>query len=299
MEKNKNTSKIIIAAFSAFFLAGMIFATLFDFEISAFLTQLKQEENSFSMTFPLPSLFLEILGEWPASVFGAFCAAVIMRSLLGTKKPAGYAGAAGMILLIFYVMYDCCEHTVEDVNFLVTDVRTFGTGDLIVAIPLTIIASLAVILVALMISQKAADRLLVPAIICAVMLASLLVGVQFIKALWGRIRFRDLFEAMDFSGFTAWYVPSFFSGGKSFPSGHTANAAALGLIPLFYSAKLKKRFPWLAKATYIAVAVWAVVMAFTRITVGAHYLSDVLVGGALAFTAVMLGHYFMNKIRNA
>lgn len=299
MEKNKNASKIIIAAFSAFFLVGMVLATLFDFEISAFLTGLKTEENSFSMTFPLPSLFLEILGEWPASVFGAFCAAIIMRALINTKKPAGYAGAAGLVLLIFYVMYDCCEHTVEDVNFLVTDVRSFGTGDLIVAIPLTIISSLAVVTVALMISQKAADRLLVPAIVCAVVLTALLVGVQLIKALWGRVRFRDLFEAMDFSGFTAWYVPGFFSGGRSFPSGHTANAAALGLIPLFYSAKLKKRLPWLTKATYIAVAAWALVMAFTRITVGAHYLSDVLVGGALAFAAVMLGHYFMHRIRNA
>ena len=36
MKKNKNASKILIALVSAFFVIGMVLATLYDFEISLF-----------------------------------------------------------------------------------------------------------------------------------------------------------------------------------------------------------------------------------------------------------------------
>ena len=299
MLNNKNTARILIAAVSVIFIIGMIFATIYDFEISAFLTKMQETEDTVTMSFPIPSLIVEIVGEWPASVFGAFCLAIILRSLLKFKKPATYAGAAAAAVMVFYVMYACCENTVEDVNFLISDQRVFNTSDLLIAIPLTIITSLAIIAVALMMSQKTADRLFVPAIVCAAMLLCLLLGTNIIKAVWGRVRMRELFASCDFSGFTKWFTPNFFSGSKSFPSGHTANAVALGLVPIFYSNKLKRRMPYLQVLTYALVAVWSVLVAFTRITVGAHYLSDVLVGGMLAFIAVMLGHYFMRRIREA
>ena len=299
MVNNKNTVRILIIAISFLFIIGMIFATIYDFRISAFLTKMQETEDSVTMSFPIPSLIVEIVGEWPASIFGAFCLAIILRSLLKYKKPATYAGAVVSAVMIFYVMYTTCENTIEDVNFLVSDQRVFNTSNLLIAIPLTIITSLAVIAVALMMAQKTADRLFVPAIVCAAMLLCLLLGTNVIKVLWGRVRMRELFEACDFSGFTKWFTPNFFSGSKSFPSGHTVNAVSLGLIPIFYSNKLKKRIPYLQVLTYVLVAVWSVLVAFTRITVGAHYLSDVLVGGMLAFISVMLGHYFMKRIREA
>ncbi len=61
----------------------------------------------------------------------------------------------------------------------------------------------------------------------------------------------------------------------SFPSGHTARAALLavlawGLGPL-----------WLAAA----LTLWAPLVAFARVAMGVHYLSDVVAGGILGFVA--------------
>ena len=299
MAKNSNIAKITAAVFAVVFIVGMVFATLYDFEISAFLTKMKETDVDITMSFPIPSLVIEIIGEWPATVLGAFCAAVILRGLLKFKKTGTYVGAGVMAVLIFYIMYSSCENTIEDVHFLASSDRSFGGNDIIIAIVATIITSLAIIAFALMMSQKTADRLFVPAIVCAAMLLCLLVGVNVLKAFWGRVRMRELFELGDFSGFTKWYVPNLLSGSKSFPSGHTANAVALGLVPLLYSKKQKRLMPYLPMLTYILVGVWSVLVAFSRITVGAHYLSDVLMGAALAFIAVMLGHYFMKKIREA
>lgn len=80
--------------------------------------------------------------------------------------------------------------------------------------------------------------------------------VQLLKQSYGRPRPTEMLTASDFG---------------SFPSGHTANAAAIAvaLFILFPRA-------WVA----IAGVAWALLMAFSRTLMGAHWLSDT-VGGAL------------------
>lgn len=73
---------------------------------------------------------------------------------------------------------------------------------------------------------------------------------------------------------------------KSFPSGHTANAATmllLGLIPLL-QPKLKKYKNWLLAFGFT----WAAVVAFTRIIMGAHYLTDTVVGFTVSIVCIYL-----------
>ena len=222
-----------------------------------------------------------------------------MRALLNKKTPVRYAVSAGLVLAAFLLVYNACTASVKAANFLATDKYTFSASDLIVAIPLTIIASIAVIIVALMLSRKTADRLLVPAIVCGAMLACLFIGTEALQLFWGRASLRSLFEAADVSGFTPWFVPNGISGGAAFPCDQAASAVALALIPLFYSEKLKKQNPLLPLLTYVAVGLWAFASSLAQICAGACYLSDVLFGAALAFVAVMLGHFFMNKIKNA
>ena len=58
------------------------------------------------------------------------------------------------------------------------------------------------------------------------------IGVQVVKYLWGRVRFREL-DAV-YSQFTPWYLPQGITGFDSFPSGH----AAMGwmLLAVLYPA---------------------------------------------------------------
>ncbi len=299
MKSTSKTPKIIIAIVAVAYLAGMSLATLYDFQISAFLTRLTETDGVYTVTYPIPSLILEIAGEWPSTLFGAFCASVIMRALLKKRKALPCSVCVLLSALIFYIVFRACKSSAKTLNFMFGGSRTVPDSAMLIIIPITIIISVAAVASVLMLSQKTVDRLLVPCIVCAAMLIILLLGVEIVKISVGRIRFRDLFAAADFSGFSPWYSPNWFSGNKSFPSGHTANACAMALLPLCFGKDFNERNPHASTVTYVTVTLWTVLMAFSRITVGAHYLSDVLTGGLIAFIVVMLGHRFMKKIKEA
>jgi membrane-associated phospholipid phosphatase len=107
-------------------------------------------------------------------------------------------------------------------------------------------------------------------------------SIELIKNIWGRVRFRDLLRAESFDAFTAWWLPQGENGNKSFPSGHTGAASAAilltGLPCVFESLKKHEtRF-------FIAGALYTFAVGFSRLVVGAHYLSDIAVGALIGFT---------------
>jgi membrane-associated phospholipid phosphatase len=106
--------------------------------------------------------------------------------------------------------------------------------------------------------------------------------IQVVKHLWGRVRFRELDAA--FSQFTPWYLPQGLTGSDSFPSGH----AAMGwmLLPLLILLVNKKA--WLTSSSTILIFIWAVVLASSRVVIGAHYASDVLFGSFFIIIAYLL-----------
>lgn len=96
--------------------------------------------------------------------------------------------------------------------------------------------------------------------------------VQPLKIFWGRIRFRDM--DVLYSNFTNWYVPNGVTGHESFPSGHTAMGFVLiSFFVLFKNKNFAAKF-----AVYSFVLFWAVAVALSRVIIGAHFLSDVIVG---------------------
>ncbi len=106
------------------------------------------------------------------------------------------------------------------------------------------------------------------------------------KIIWGRVRFRDLLSDGSFDRFTPWYHPNGINGNKSFPSGHTAGAGISYIMMLLpsLSEKYKNKF-----ALCFAVPfVYTSIVAYTRLVMGAHYLSDVAVGGTVSFTIVVV-----------
>jgi membrane-associated phospholipid phosphatase len=123
-------------------------------------------------------------------------------------------------------------------------------------------------------------------VVVAVALFGYVICIQVVKYFWGRVRLRELDAA--FSQFTPWYLPQGLTGFDSFPSGH----AAMGwiLLPLLILLANKKQ--WVKYSVFILIFMWGVVLAFSRVVIGAHYASDVLFG---SFFIIITSLYFSRK----
>lgn len=77
--------------------------------------------------------------------------------------------------------------------------------------------------------------------------------------------------------------------GYSFPSGHSFNAFLLATIMAFslYHATNKKLHAW-----YRAPYLWAILVAVSRVALGAHHAIDVMVGALMGFVVAATFIYF-------
>lgn len=137
---------------------------------------------------------------------------------------------------------------------------------------------------------RGADRstvIRVAAVFLLVIFADILV-VNLIKIPWGRARMR-LVAVDDRAYFMPWWQPdkalrdTLVAAGvaaefKSFPSGHTANASSLMLLCLL--PQLSPKLAGKQGALFLLGFVWTSLVAASRIVMGAHYLTDTIVGFA-------------------
>lgn len=126
-----------------------------------------------------------------------------------------------------------------------------------------------------------------------VIFADILV-VNLIKIPWGRARMR-LVASDARAYFMPWWQPgtelrdALVAAGvaaeefKSFPSGHSANSSCLMLLALL--PLLRPQWERRQTALFCAGFGWALVVAVSRIVMGAHYLSDTAVGLAVGLAA--------------
>ncbi|NLZ25616.1 MAG: phosphatase PAP2 family protein [Clostridiales bacterium] len=122
--------------------------------------------------------------------------------------------------------------------------------------------------------------------------------ITVIKSPVGRMRFRTMNALGDasYSGYTPWYVingkrkiaglPS--DSCKSFPSGHTFSAGVIYVILALPDLFKKLNKTWVKVLLWLIAIGYTGVVAVSRIVVGAHYFSDVLFGGTIAFLAAMI-----------
>lgn len=115
------------------------------------------------------------------------------------------------------------------------------------------------------------------------------IGIQVVKYLWGRIRFRELDAA--FSNFTPWYCPQGITGFDSFPSGH----AATGFMLLSLMILLNNKKQWIKNLALSIIIFWGVLLASSRVVIGAHYASDVLFGSFFIILTFILLNRNSNK----
>lgn len=121
-----------------------------------------------------------------------------------------------------------------------------------------------------------------------------LITINVVKFLWGRPRFREMVADGDiyFSAFTPWYKPNGFTlhGHHSFPSGHTCAAATLlslcALEEVFPEAENRKQ------TIAFIIGLYIFSMAYSRLVLGAHFLSDVAVGFLIGFVTYAVARYF-------
>lgn len=121
-------------------------------------------------------------------------------------------------------------------------------------------------------------------------------AIEGLKYLWGRVRFRDLLAAGSYEQFTPWYQINGINGNKSFPSGHTAGAGMSYMMMFFpfLSEKWNKKYP----LCFIIPCIYTSIVAFTRLVMGAHYLSDVTAGGIVSFSIVLIFIHIYEKSKH-
>lgn len=133
--------------------------------------------------------------------------------------------------------------------------------------------------------------------------------IEVIKNPMGRMRFRAMHLIDDYSWFTPWYQPSgarkLLAGQnllrdyfKSFPSGHTYAASMSYLLILFPDLFRKWKTGRRKVLSYVIPVAYTGFVAFFRIAAGAHFFSDVLVGGTMGYLAVQCFRYvFLYRFR--
>ena len=157
-------------------------------------------------------------------------------------------------------------------------------------------------------SKSDNDKLwLVYFVIAIAFTLALLGGVTLLKAIFHRPRFRAIVGTpMEGLNYHPWYVP--FKGYesyslvlgkeefKSFPSGHAGSCSAFMMFALFLPLINKKYEKYQIPLFYVGF-VWTLLISFTRMYVGAHFLSDVSMGALLPIGCFAIGKLVINKVK--
>lgn len=296
----KKKTVAALCLFALIFGGLLLTATFIDLQVSRILTKRALPPGEYYAN-DIFGVVFECIGTAPELLLCGTCAAMLTVWALRTLRrgaarillaAVGGAATAGLYLWEFYDMFEyICRHIpAED------GPPAFLWG---------VSAFLALFCAALSlfaINGLSDDTLKkLPRFACVAMgsvLAAILL-TQAIKGPVGRMRYRSMNTIGDFSGYTPWYVvrgqpdkawmrETFGTSDafKSFPSGHTRAAAAtfylIGLADVVgMTDKRRRALLWCFAILFTGL------VAVSRIAVGAHFFSDVLVGGTIGFVFCM------------
>jgi len=273
----------------------LVIAAIFDLNVSHIIVDLKSGEyfsqNAYGMLF-------EVVGEIPLYLFLSYAFCVIFWN--------GYWQGKGWVKPLICVVtaiahIGVCVFVPHRINEYILELglKQQAEGYLpLIAEALTGLCLAGAIIVAVnLCGKESVKKQLSFAVVILFVAAASQLFTQGLKAVNKRVRYRALNELGSFELFTPWYkingYPESFKllveklgksdAVRSFPSGHTTAAGiTYTLIALPFAVK---RFNGRAGviATVVCSVVYTGLVAVARIVMGAHYFSDVLVGGSAAF----------------
>jgi membrane-associated phospholipid phosphatase len=226
----------------------------------------------------------------------------------------GFAGFAVFeFYSVFHEFFDYPDRFLREDLLGTGGSATVGGGYLIaIQIVCALFVAGGAILLSSKIDKKSAYQLLYIAVVIFITVLFYEIVIEALKAPAGRARYRTMNVIGNFDYYTPWYV---FNGKrylsvsgevvtgslakadrylglsdtfKSFPSGHTYAAAisyaAICLPDLFefFQKKVAKILCWVCPIVLTGI------VAIGRIMAGAHFFSDVLIGGTFAFLVIVL-----------
>ncbi len=267
--KTKKITPIFCILF-ALWLTGVVIATFFDLDISLAIADSES----------LLGRILEVAGEPPAILFTSFNFALISSYLFRFSKmrardiTLAVLCAVGCVGTVVFTCIQTLDYISEYSGHLL---------NIIYALIAAVFITAFFVMTALFMSEKSLKKYFNTACRCAIVGVATFFIIWAFKLTWGRVRFRQ--GASDPEIFTPWYLPQGFNGYYSFPSGHTANATVI-FSSVFYLKFLPDKFKKYKPLIVTLLALWIVFVAFSRVLIGAHFLSDVLFGAAITLAIV-------------
>lgn len=259
---------------SAVLATGITVASRFDLAISSALAGLAKTENVFTLSVPRFAALLEIIGEWAPSLLAATSVLIVGQESADLCPERDMTAKLSSFIPATALMAYATTKTLE---YLKYSVSSAFSAALIASVAFAVSAMLYLLIGK--IPDDIRKKIFLPASYTLAASCAVLMTVSAIKTLWGRVRLRELVNMNSLENYTPWYYPNFFSGSHSFPSGHTAHATLLLMLPLWLSGKSEKYRPALTALCFGFIAL----MAFSRLAAGAHFLSDILFGFLIAF----------------
>lgn len=319
----KQKSWIAVAVFVVVFAGLLVTATFTDLEVSHLLTKGALEDGAY-LADDVFGVFFEIVGSSAIYILIGACATICFWFFIKVynRKPwnvifaviCAVAGTVAFWLMFSDIFGYVIEHILKDT--FVTGGNEFARYELIhsledngafiaVEILLAIAFEGLTLLSMKSLSNATLAKLTKFVLASAVMAALANILVMVIKEPVGRMRYRamnsDVGQIMGgFDNFTKWFVSTdnnkvynakelfgYSDAFKSFPSGHTCAAGMVyALIMLIDVLEVKKT--WHKVAIWVSTVVAVGLVAVSRIVVGAHFFSDVLMGGTLAFVSMII-----------
>ena len=249
----------------------LLVGSFFDYQISSALF------NSSSLF----GRFIEAAGELPFELTASIAGVMLVRAVRPDSRGSKWLAVLGILVNVGLAGYE-----------IIGSLRVGGkliAVQLVLTFVLVIVANLIVYRLTRTTEPDELTRWAL--MVLAVWIAQAIILNAIVKPLWSRPRMRVI-EVTPGLNFQPWWVignPDKWiyiaagvikDGFKSFASGHTAHAA-MGLMLAGLPAVAFKEKPSRRRVVFWTAAVVAALVAFGRIVIGAHFLSDVSCGFAL------------------
>ena len=304
----KNNLLFVISMACLFIM--LIVGTFLDLQISQKLVDLN-DGNYYTRN--IFGILFEIIGEMPIYLITAFAASLIFHNFKRRdKKLVNTAIQVFAILisvgLLFYMNYKLFKYL--SIHFDFTDLLG-GNWDKIAYLLLGVGMTFLLFYFTQRIPSSFLNKMLFWAIIVCITAAFSQVVTHLLKSIAARPRYRAMFIMEEFNEYRKWFqfqwgIPEIsedlkvlYDAGsdwyKSFPSGHTSAGAMVITLTLIPSIFAKTNTLLNKIITYIAVIAYIIAVMFSRIIVGAHFLTDVTFGAMITLASFELAKFLANK----